>query len=136
MVGKYKALVLALLLIAATACGKTAQERAQQLLLKFEADAANYSLHVDTDVVEVIFMKQLPRKNVGECWLSNQKILLLQSWWNHASAAEQEVLMYHELGHCMLNRTHRDTHTGPLGFPSSIMYYQLLSGDVYRNNIG
>lgn len=133
MVGQRKIIFLVLLL-SFIACGKTAEQEAQELLYKFEKDAARFSLHVDTDRVKVEFLAAVPEGNIGECWLAEQKIVLLRSWWGQISLAEQEVLLYHELGHCMLGRPHRSGPKGPEGFPASIMYWQLVPGFAYERH--
>ncbi len=126
-----KILILTLLL-AAPACGKTSAERTQELLYKFEDDAARYSLHVDTDTLTVKFVDTIGGRFVGACAPILKEIWLVKSYWRSASGADQESLMYHELGHCLLDRGHNDNHNGPYGLPSSIMRRTGLQGDVYE----
>ena len=49
------------------------------------------------------------------------------------SDAEKELLMFHELGHCVLDRRHRDTLT-PHDVPLSIMATIMIDVEVYKNN--
>ena len=130
---KAKFLILALFLCL-PACGKTSKERAQELLWKFEDDAAKFSLHVDTDRVKVVFVGSIKGNFIGTCNLATKEIALLRSYWRSVSGASQEVLLYHELGHCVLDRGHNNNHNGPNGFPSSIMNRLPVQGAVYENH--
>ena len=35
-----------------------------------------------------------------------KEVLIKKSWWDRASVHQREVMIYHELGHCSLNRDH------------------------------
>jgi hypothetical protein len=35
-----------------------------------------------------------------------KEVLIKKSWWDKASNHQKEVMIYHELGHCALNRDH------------------------------
>ncbi|OUR96854.1 hypothetical protein A9Q84_10985 [Halobacteriovorax marinus] len=35
-----------------------------------------------------------------------KEVIIKQSWWNSASVHQREVMIFHELGHCSLNRDH------------------------------
>lgn len=37
------------------------------------------------------------------------RVLINQTFWNQADAMEREFLVFHELGHCYLQRSHLDT---------------------------
>lgn len=37
-----------------------------------------------------------------------KEIIIRESWWNKAHALQKEMLVFHELGHCRLGRTHDD----------------------------
>lgn len=37
-----------------------------------------------------------------------REVLIKMSWWNRATPKQREVLIFHELGHCSLNRSHYD----------------------------
>ena len=36
----------------------------------------------------------------------DREVLMKKSWWDRSSKDEREILLYHELGHCRLNRSH------------------------------
>jgi hypothetical protein len=51
-------------------------------------------------------------------------------YWNAVNDQGREALLFHELGHCILYRVHRND-VQPDGVPNSIMYY---SAGVYYYN--
>lgn len=64
-----------------------------------------------------------------------------RNYWDSISDLEKEELMFHELGHCVLYRQHRND-VGSDGCPLSIMNWQTLSlyclqnhGTSYHNEL-
>jgi len=57
---------------------------------------------------------------IGYCYPAKGEIHLLESFWNYASHIEKEALIYHELGHCFLNRSHQSGKVN--GLAISYMY--------------
>ena len=58
-----------------------------------------------------IYFRQLDKNIAGVC-LSGQgrnKIYIDPDWWSTYSSAIKRVVIYHELGHCLLQRSHDDT---------------------------
>ncbi len=53
--------------------------------------------------------------------------------WEANSSTWREMLMFHELGHCVLGRGHIDT-LKPNGKPESLMHRSLFSESYYRSN--
>ncbi len=46
----------------------------------------------------------------GECnVVPGDSIIIDQGWWNSFDPSQKEVLIYHELGHCVLGRHHDDS---------------------------
>lgn len=39
----------------------------------------------------------------------DREIIIKKSWWDNTDVTQREVLIYHELGHCRLNRSHDDS---------------------------
>lgn len=35
-----------------------------------------------------------------------KEVIIKKSWWDTASASQREIMIFHELGHCSLNRDH------------------------------
>lgn len=48
---------------------------------------------------------------VGVCYWSGEwrYVAIKKSYWDAASSFQRTVLIYHELGHCLLNREHNST---------------------------
>ena len=84
-------------------------------------------------------------KTVGYCDLTVERktnkvleppsITINEKYWNGSSDVQKELLMYHELGHCILNRYHDGNATIELGVvvPESIMYPYMFDAAIYEN---
>ena len=46
--------------------------------------------------------------HLAECEVNTTQISVSESYWMTASEPEREVLIFHELGHCLLGRGHDD----------------------------
>jgi hypothetical protein len=57
-------------------------------------------------------------------------ILISASYWATATDQGKEVIIFHEMGHCILGRVHRNDLNGTL-VPNSVMYY---SAGVFNSN--
>jgi len=60
---------------------------------------------------------------VGQCQTfvnGSKAVVIEESYWNRASDLKKEFLVFHELGHCILNRNHLDESSAN-GSCSSIM---------------
>ena len=81
---------------------------------------------------------------VGMCY-TNGSVSLLRSYWDDADDTQRHLLVYHELGHCVLNRQHREDTFKVIGpydpskglynpvyfYPMSIMYPYTFDSGVY-----
>lgn len=56
---------------------------------------------------------------------SAQVVIINSTYWDSLTDAAKEQLMFHELGHCALNRQHREDINSD-GSPVSIMYHQMF----------
>lgn len=54
------------------------------------------------------------------------KITISKEYWEGIIDVQREELLFHELGHCILNREHRND-LGADGCPMSIMYWETIS---------
>jgi hypothetical protein len=65
---------------------------------------------------------------VGLCinLLVDHLVLIKTQYWSKATQNKQRQLIFHELGHCMLNRHHTTTYLED-GCPSSIMHAYVVS---------
>lgn len=71
---------------------------------------------------------------VGVCiqYDNGQKeIIIRESAWNSYSSVKQEILIFHELGHCALNREHDEEKYK--GFKLSLMHPNLLNQIDYND---
>lgn len=103
---------------------------------QYQAYVHNVPLKIDDLVVE--FKQDLHIENaVGLCYYGNStytpRIEIAAWWWNFASNTQKEILVYHELGHCILGRKH-DKVLDIYGNPESIMYPSVLSAYHYEAN--
>jgi hypothetical protein len=61
----------------------------------------------------------------------NPKIKMNRQFWSALNSSYREMLLFHEMGHCLLNRSHQGN---DFYNPSSIMNSSLFSEVYYRNN--
>lgn len=85
----------------------------------------------------IIFGNDFEKSTIGVCITYNKHIKIIQinpRFWNVANQYEKEALIFHELGHCELDKDHND------GFyqfkehqtiPASLMRSQLLDSNTY-----
>jgi hypothetical protein len=72
----------------------------------------------------IIKFDKLDKPNIGQCriWPGRTPVIAVDpDNWAVASDTEKEVLMLHELGHCVLRREHK-ADLSPNGTPISMMY--------------
>lgn len=76
--------------------------------------------------------------SIAECWWLNvhskkigYKIIVKQDSWDKLEETQKLILIYHELGHCVLNLTHNDKHDSD-GCPQSIMRTYMFSKSETR----
>ena len=60
----------------------------------------------------------------------DKEIQIDPNFWEFSNDAEKEELVFHELGHCILLRTHKTT-LNSNGYPVSIMSPDLIDGSYY-----
>lgn len=103
------------------------------LLNVYKADLGDFNAGgVDLSQVTISFAASIegaPEGVLGACFPDTNEIVIIESFWQNASALEQKVVLYHELGHCQLNRPHRGGVIN--GNPISIMYPTLLPIETY-----
>jgi len=92
-------------------------------LLKFIAGRIAMRLppHIDINDITIKMVSSFSKPTtIGYCYPAKGEIHLLESFWNYASHIEKEALIYHELGHCFLNRSHQSGKVN--GLAISYMY--------------
>jgi hypothetical protein len=93
-------------------------------LADFEVQARLHGRNISTDI-PVAFGDLSDREPengdqvIGLCYFTPRHIVIDKSWWTKAPAWGKESLIFHELGHCVLDRDHRSGECA--GRPCSIM---------------
>ena len=96
------------------------------LIVRFQQDALVRGYTVSIDQVQ-FQIKALPIVNgvqaVGDCQQGdgNSIVILDQNTWGTLSDTQKEMLLYHELGHCVLKRTHDSSYFAVPGTEFSIV---------------
>lgn len=116
------------------------------LLLACEKDEADYTVTVDEALVEYFelfiaegavrgvevdlsgisgYIEQIERVNVaGNCTITSEgrrEIRLDEVFWRSSTPTNREIVVFHELGHCYLDRGHDDTFNDETNRCNSIM---------------
>lgn len=123
---------LAALLLAVTACGKHSVDPAFTTYVESFTEAAK-AQGKDVNVDESInFGAVSGQDTAGNCdkgFLKSASIIIDKSTWDQASDSTKTMLIWHELGHCVLNRDHKnDTEIDAVSgikLPASIMNAKL-----------
>jgi hypothetical protein len=124
-----------------SACGHTYQYSVpadiEPLVQKFrdESAARSFSLNTSDLVIEVVDTLDSSEGETSSAICLSQfnttpKIELLDIIWNKASPTFKEVVLFHELGHCLLNRAHVNGFDNE-GNPLSIMWPWTVNPDTY-----
>ena len=61
------------------------------------------------------------------------QMIINKQFWDAATPTEREMVIFHELGHCVLYRKHLND-ARPDGSPVSLMRYTIYSPTTYNNN--
>jgi hypothetical protein len=71
---------------------------------------------------------------LGECWYKTKTIIIDKNKWPNLNEWERYALISHELGHCYLNRDHRDevTSYNRGSRPISLMHPNILPSYIYQ----
>lgn len=90
----------------------------------FERESIVYGRPIDVVDLVIKFSETLPEDVVGRChrnFNAAPLILINITWWEYLSVDEKEILLFHELGHCILGLAHSDN-------GAAIMNTHLLGG--------
>lgn len=101
----------------------------------FKNLAAQYGAIFVADSVTFSF-RSFFGSTVGMCTFSStrrNKVELSTNAWNNGSDTFREMLLFHELGHCLLGRGHKNT-THSSGRPESLMNSWLFDQRTYLAN--
>ena len=136
-----KNLLLLFLLIFLVACGKKESESSVisggQLTdgsdMRFDPYVDAFmdrlllaGLAPDTSMLNIQFSNSLPNNVLGRCSKVvgvHENVYINQTLWITLNAGSKEELIFHELGHCLLDRAHNTTlATDGTALPVSVMY--------------
>jgi hypothetical protein len=105
------------------------------------AQKRNITLNVN---IKIDFDQSLSNTQIiGACVYSVPRYISINpAWWNRTDItnSEREYAIYHELGHCILDRNHKTDLTSFVDYPSaqvpvSMMYPSIISSTIYKNNL-
>lgn len=104
----------------------TVDEAFQPYFEAFEAAGVARGLSVDLAAAEIgaVFSEELAAQTAGQCtgFSSGAHIIYINpESWSGRTGMEREFLIFHELGHCYLKRSHLDE-ADENGFCVSIMH--------------
>ena len=74
-----------------------------------EAAVRGKDINFDDTGLLVEFSDQIVNGASGYCFLGEHHIVIDKTEWNALTENQKEFLMYHELGHCELDRRHKNT---------------------------
>lgn len=92
-----------------------------------------YLFHRNTDYIEIKFVDQIDPslpEAVGYCYYGSRNIAIVKSYWDKSSPIMREMLLFHELGHCALDKKHSDIKYSD-GCSASIMSARLSTDECY-----
>lgn len=80
----------------------------------FAEEAALRGITVDYEAANIEgLMQQVAQPNVlGQCFRNEEKprkVIVDIGYWNNATELDKQFLIFHELGHCFLDRSHDDS---------------------------
>jgi hypothetical protein len=108
---------------------------------KFVADATVQGVNVLPDMqnpkltIQIGGLTSYGSATIGLCesGAGLRRVTFDPTFWSQASETQRELLVHHELGHCVLYRAH-DTALLPSGAYASIMYPVILASSTYVAN--
>jgi len=110
-----KSILLSLLFIISSTPEPNYKKQTEDMIKKFIELSEGKVVETDFDNVVVIFEEIKDEEHgraVGLCYPYpwQPKIVIDTEWWNkwYRADSEREQLMFHELGHCILNREHTE----------------------------
>jgi len=111
----------------------------QPLLSKFVMLSVEENHPVTITNLTITMVPQIDSLTAGNCNLApgvtkGGTIQISQAFWGGMNSQQQEDLLFHQLGHCVLGRVHRlDLNNG---LPLSIMSPSLIAASTYQANEG
>lgn len=144
---KYSRFLLLLIGVSLLACQKETttivslymDEDLEPYFERFKTEGAERGITVDFEAANIsAFLEDIEAANVtGQCYYKTDepnRLVIDEVFWRQATDLRREFVIFHELGHCFLKRSHLDS-TEPDGTCSSMMHSG-LSGcrNAYNNS--
>jgi hypothetical protein len=124
------------LLLFTSACGKSVKDVGEfaPYVDKFESYSRQYGNSITVSDL-VIKLGTLDSSKLGVCTQGEgtPTITLNDSTWNSLSADEKELLLLHEMGHCLLNRTHDNNPSDARKWESIMLQWPQKISDYSKN---
>ncbi|WP_127717100.1 hypothetical protein [Halobacteriovorax sp. HLS] len=120
-------LLMTFLLLTFTGCGVASQKHIQHIsgTRQFASSDSTFKPYTDSFTSNARKYLNQPSFNIGDIPVNfgdtsnenfdgvcnsysdgTKEVIIKKSWWDKASSYQREVMIYHELGHCSLNREH------------------------------
>lgn len=142
--------LLPLFLIGLSSCGDDPSLRSPIIdgdpeliayVTQFVSDARSIGREAPLQDIQIVFGQPATPESpnrIGSCYVGAYRLILIdETWFRKASSDDKTALMYHEFGHCFLNRGHNDTCLEFNGNncvePYSLMSSVLVSGSYGSN---
>lgn len=116
---KLKYIVIALTLhLCLVSCSKdeaqVIESELQTHFTNFEIEANAHGISIDISSIDINgYIQNIESSGtLGQCKSysdGSQKVIIDDKYWNRITEKEKEYIVFHELGHCLLNREHNDT---------------------------
>lgn len=135
-----RALLISVLLILLSACkAKKPREvvyiapELQPFVTQFKQDAEKYDRPLSITNLTAQLSDRIEDPAVGECArdAGTPIVRISRTFWSSASDAAKTLILYHELGHCVLGRDHEDTLILNDSIPRSLMATRELNVAVF-----
>lgn len=92
----------------------------------FKEDSKKYNRFVNFSNLTTVFVENLPENELAYCIPALKTVKVSRDEWNRGNYLYKKLVLYHEWGHCVLNRDHKETSAkfseDSSNCPSSIMY--------------
>ena len=135
-----------LLLNSIAACGQVKEKHNADVYVEpeFQYYVELFEAEQETTVEIEMKFNTIEYPAVGRCYYAfyiegpkkgeriNLNIEIDPIYWNEASDTEKEVLLFHEMGHCVLNKEHNETVLTDFNMPKSIMYPYVFNNPYSR----
>lgn len=94
----------------------------KQYLNQFRKDSVKFKTTPNFYKMVTVFKNQLPTGMLGYCIPSVNLVVVSRQVWNVMDEQERKILLYHEWGHCALQRAHVEILEAKTFCPDSLMY--------------